>query len=136
MSKITGDTIKTATDRVNALDQIAARDRQLVETIRADLVKQGMSDKAALERAKIMAAAYGANKDPVNIATDNARQEYDAWQKSPAGKLAGMDQAKLDAAKRAIFNEVFKRQGLPIPYPEGGGVVPPPRGGGKFLGFE
>lgn len=137
---VTGKNLETSMGIVNNQNQIAARDRQLVETIRADLVKQGMSDKAALERAQVMARAYGANKDPVNIATDNAAKEYDIWQKSSAGKLAGMDQAKQDAAKRRIFNEVFKRSGLPMPYPEGGGVAPPPPGasggGAKFLGFE
>lgn len=134
---VTGKNLETSMGIVNNQNQIAARDRQLVETIRADLVKQGMSDKAALERAQVMARAYGANKDPVNIATDNAAKEYDIWQKSSAGKLAGMDQAKQDAAKRRIFNEVFKRSGLPMPYPEGGGVTPPPvGGGGRFMGFE
>lgn len=143
VSKITGDTIKTATDRVNALDQIAGQDKRALLQAQTEIQRQRESDAAALQRVREQVAGhiagmklYGGARDPVNIATDNARQEYEAWQKSSAGKLAGMDQAKLDAAKRAIFNEVFKRSGLPIPYPEGGGVVPPPVGGGKFLGFE
>ena len=137
---ITGKSVETASGIVNAQNQIAARDRQLQEQLRVDLQKQRESDAAALQRVREQVAGYkavyGGAKDPVNIATDNAAKEFDQWQKSPAGKLAGMDQAKIDAAKRQIFNEVFKRSGLPMPYPAGGGVAPPPGGGGKFLGFE
>ena len=95
-----------------------------------------MSDASAERRTARMAAAYGGNRDPINIATDNAKAEFDSWLKSSAGKLAGMDQAKMDAAKRQIFNDVFRRSGLPLPYPAAGGVNAPAPSGGRFVGFE
>jgi hypothetical protein len=136
---ITGKSVETASGIVNAQNQTVSQERRALLQAQTEIERQGMADEAALQRVREQVAGqkaiYGGARDPVNIATDNARQEYEAWQKSSAGKLASMDPAKLDAEKRKIFNDVFKRSGLPMPYPEGGGVTPPPRGG-KFIGFE
>lgn len=134
---ITGRSVETAAGIVNAQNQTVSQERRALLQAQTELETRRMADEAALQRVREQVAGhiagmkmYGGNKDPVNIATDNARQEYEAWQKSNAGKLASMDQAKLDAEKRKIFNDVFRRSGLPLPYPEGGGVTPPPRGVG------
>jgi len=134
---ITGKSVETASGIVNAQNQTVSQEKRALLQAQTEIERQGMADEAALQRVREQVAGhiagmkmYGGNKDPVNIATDNARQEYEAWQKSNAGKLAGLDQAKLDAAKRQIFNDVFRRSGLPMPYPEGGGVAPPPLGVG------
>lgn len=128
--------LKTAADIVNNQNQIYARDRQVQFQGGVELLKQRMSDASAERRTARMAEAYGGSKDPINIATDNAKAEFDSWLKSSAGKLAGMDQAKMDAAKRQIFNDVFRRSGLPMPYPAAGGVNAPMPSGSRFLGFE
>ena len=133
--KITGESVKVAQDIVNNQNQIAARDRQIQEQLRVELEKQRMSDDAALQRSKVMASAYGGAKDPINIATDNAKAELEAWSKTPAGKLASMDPKQYEAKKREIYERVFKMSGLPSPF--GGAAVTAPGGvQGKFLGFE
>ena len=142
VATMTGQDIKTAADIVNTQNQNSARDRQVQFQVGAELEKQRMGDIAAEKRARIQADAYksiyGGNKDPINIATDNAAKELEIWQKSPAGKLAAMDPAKQEAAKRQIFNDVFRRSGLPLPYPAAGGVNAPAQlpQGFKFLGME
>jgi len=136
VAKMTGEDIATAAGIVNNQNQISARDRQVQYQGGVELLKQRMSDASAERRTARMAAAYGGNRDPINIATDNAKAEFDSWLKSSAGKLAGMDQAKMDAAKRQIFNDVFRRSGLPLPYPAAGGVNAPAPSGGRFVGFE
>ena len=136
VAKMTGEDIATAAGIVNNQNQISARDRQVEYQGGVELLKQRMSDISAEKRTARMAAAYGGNKDPINIATDNAAKEFDSWLKSSAGKLAGLDQSKIDAAKRQIFNDVFRRSGLPIPYPAAGGVNAPAPSGGRFVGFE
>jgi hypothetical protein len=137
---ITGKSVETASGIVNAQNQTVSQEKRALLQAETELERQRMADEAALQRVREQVAGqkaiYGGARDPVNIATDNAAKEYEIWQKSSAGKLAGMDQAKQDAAKRQIYNEVFKRSGLPLPYPVGGGVVPPPVGGGRFIGFE
>jgi hypothetical protein len=138
ISKMTGEDIATAAGIVNNQNQISARDRQVQYQGGVELLKQRMSDASAERRTARMAEAYGGNKDPINIATDNAAKEFQLWQQSSAGKLAAMDPAKQDAEKRRIFNDVFKRSGLPMPYPDAGGVNAPMPSGAKsrFLGFE
>jgi hypothetical protein len=138
IAKMTGEDIATAAGIVNTQNQSAARDRQVQFQGGVELLKQRMSDASAERRTAQMAAAYGGNKDPINIATDNAAKEFQLWQQSSAGKLAAMDPAKQDAEKRRIFNDVFKRSGLPMPYPDAGGVNAPMPSGAKsrFLGFE
>lgn len=137
---ITGKSVETASGIVNAQNQTVSQEKRALLQAQTELETRRMADEAALQRVREQVAGqkaiYGGARDPVNIATDNAAKEYEIWQKSSAGKLAGMDQAKQDAAKRQIYNEVFKRSGLPLPYPVGGGVVPPPVGGGRFIGFE
>lgn len=134
---ITGKSVETASGIVNAQNQTVSQEKRALLAAQTELEKQTKADEAALQRVREQVRGhiegmklYGGNKDPVNIATDNARQEFETWQKSPAGKLAGMDQAKINAEKRRIFNEVFTRHRLPMPYPEGGGVAPPPLGVG------
>ena len=134
---ITGRSVETAAGIVNAQNQTVSQEKRALLAAQTELEKQTKADEAALQRVREQVAGhiagmklYGGNKDPINIATDNARQEFETWQKSPAGKLAGMDQAKINAEKRRIFNEVFTRHRLPMPYPEGGGVAPPPLGVG------
>jgi hypothetical protein len=138
VAKMTGEDIATAAGIVNNQNQISARDRQVQYQGGVELLKQRMSDASAERRTARMAEAYGGNKDPINIATDNAAKELQIWEQSPAGKLAATDPAKQEAAKRRIFNDVFKRSGLPMPYPDAGGVNAPMPSGAKsrFLGFE
>jgi len=140
---ITGKSVEVASGIVNNQNQLASQDARAQMQADTQREIQSMSDTAALQRVREQVAGhiagmkmYGGNRDPINVATDNATKEFDSWLKSSAGKLAGMDQSKMDAAKRQIFNDVFKRSGLPMPYPAAGGVNAPMPSGSRFLGFE
>jgi hypothetical protein len=129
VSKITGDTIKTATDRVNTQDQIAARDRQIVEQGRIELQKQTMSDIAAEKRARISADAYraasGARLDPYNVAYDNATNRIKA--EMQANPMLKADLMKNPQKYNEMFN-TYLREALNKSV--SGGVAPPPPGAG------
>lgn len=137
VAKITGDTIKTATDRVNTQDQIAARDRQVQEQGRIELQKQQMSDIAAEKRARISADAYrsiaGARLDPYNVAYDNATNRIKAeMQANPMLKAELMkDPQKYSQMFNQYLQEALNKS-------TGAGAPPPPGAGGgaRFLGFE
>lgn len=138
VAKFTGDTIKTATERVNALDQIAARDRQVQEQGRIELEKQRVSDIAAEKRARISADAYksiaGAKLDPYNVAYDNATNRIKA--EMQANPMLKADLMKNPQKYSQMFNQYLQEA---LNKAVSGGVAPPPPGaggGGRFIGFE
>jgi len=132
VSKITGDTIKTATDRVNTQDQIAARDRQVQEQGRIELEKQRVSDIAAEKRARISADAYksiaGAKLDPYNVAYDNATNRIKA--EMQANPMLKADLMKNPQKYNQMFNMYLQEA---LNKSVSSGVAPPPVGGGGRL---
>ena len=133
VSKITGDTIKTATERVNVQDQIAARDRQVQLQAQTELERQRIADEAAMGRTREQVRGYiaaaGARRDPYDIAFDNATNRIKAeMQANPMLKATLMkDPQKYNQMFNQYLQEALKRTP---------GDAAPPAGGGKFLGFE
>jgi hypothetical protein len=81
-----------------------------------------MSNATELQKAKIMANAYGAKSNPYNIAEDNAAKEYDTWSKSPEGKMLSIkDPTAAAAMKRQIYSGAYQRMQLPDPFGKSAG---------------
>ena len=137
VAKITGDTIKTATERVNVQDQIAARDQQIQEQLRVDLQKQRESDIAAEKRARIQADAYrsvgGARLDPYNVAYDNATNRIKA--EMQANPMLKAELMKNPQKYNQMFNQ-YLQEALSKSVGGGGGAAPPPSGGARLIDIQ
>ena len=109
--KITGENRKVAADMFNT-----------AQTNERALQVSQMSNATELQKAKIMANAYGAKSNPYNIAEDNAAKEFDIWSKSPQAKQLSMtDPAAYKAAKREIYSGAYQRMQLPDPFGKSAG---------------
>lgn len=104
--KLTGENRKVAADMFNTATTNEAR-----------LQQTALAGQYDLQKAGIMASAYGAKSNPYNIAEDNARAEYDTWSKSPEGKMLSMkDPAAAEAIKQKIYSGAYQRMQLPDPF--------------------
>lgn len=137
VAKITGDTIKVATDRVNTQDQLASRDRQVQLQAQTELERQRMADIAAEKRARIQADAYrsvgGARLDPYNVAYDNATNRIKAeMQANPMLKATLM---KDPQKYNQMFNQ-YLQEALSKSVGGGGGAASPPAGGARLIDIQ
>jgi hypothetical protein len=103
--KLTGENRKVAADMVNTATTNEAR-----------LQQTALAGQYDVQKAGIMASAYGAKSNPYNIAEDNASKEYKDWLSTPEGKLAAMKPGMLDAKKREIYAGAYQRMQLPDPF--------------------
>lgn len=104
--KLTGENRKVAADMFNTATTNEAR-----------LQQTALAGQYDLQKANVMASAYGAKSNPYNIAEDNARAEYDTWSKSPEGKMLSMkDPAAAEAIKQKIYSGAYQRMQLPDPF--------------------
>jgi hypothetical protein len=109
---------KSATDLFANMQTNATRERMGKEQNATELKKTAMMADVYRDRA-------GAANNPVNIAMDNARQEWDTYLKDKTNMLKTPAQKALD--KREIYERVFKAQGVPSPFSTGAS----PAGGGQ-----
>lgn len=134
VAKITGDTVKAATDRVNTLDTLASADRRTIFT-------QQEETKRANAHNKVLEAAYanrgGAGANIPNIVFDNATNLHKNWLNSPEGKLAALTPGAADAKFQEFLTIAARAQGVTLPgMPAAGGAAAPAGSKAKFLGFE
>lgn len=138
IAKITGDSLKAATERVNTQEQIYSQDRRALMQEQGLNVRAREQNVADLQRARIMASAYGgrsgANQNLPNVVWDNASKLHEKWLASPEGKLASLTEGAADAKFQEFLRQAAQFQGIPMPNAAPvPGAVP---GGAKFLGFE
>lgn len=121
IAKISGENKKAAVDIFNRIEADNAANLRNRESIQGHLQGQ-----------KIMAGAYGGNKDPYNVAYDNAINRIKAdresnpmlaleYQKNPQKLQENFNKYLQDALSRTVG---------------GGGATMPGGAGPKFLGFE
>jgi hypothetical protein len=118
LSKIYDTNKKAAVDIFNRLEQDKSANIRNRETNAAHLQGQNIMANAYKERA-------GAANNPVNVAMDNARQEWDAFTKDKGNMLLKPEQKALK--QREIYERVFRAHGLPSPFSTGAS----PAGGGQ-----
>jgi hypothetical protein len=120
VSKITGDSLKAATDRVNTQELIYSQDQRAKE-----------QNRTARDVARIYASARSAGQNLPNVVWDNASKAHQVWLGSFEGKMA--NQAEQDRKFDDFLRQAAQFQGIQMP--NMGGQTPAP-GGAKFLGFE
>jgi hypothetical protein len=108
--KITGENRKVAADMFNT-----------AQTNERALQQAHITGKYDLQKAGIMASAYGTKTNPYNIAEDNASKEYKDWLSTPEGKLAALKPGMLDTKKREIYSGAYQRMQLPDPFGKSAG---------------
>lgn len=115
ISKLTGDTIKVATDRVNTLDTIRSQDQRAIFQQEMENKRHAAEMKNRLSVAGIYSAQRGANQNLPNIVWDNASQAHQRWLSSPEGKLAAMTPGASDAKFQELLRQAAQFQGIQIP---------------------
>jgi hypothetical protein len=135
VSKITGDSLKAATDRVNTQEQIYSQDQRAIYQQQMENQRAREQNRTARDVAGIYASARtsGAGQNLPNIVYDNATRQHQLWLTSPEGKLAAMTPGASDAKFNEFLRQAAQFQGIQMP--NMGGQTPVP-GGVKFLGFE
>jgi len=104
--KLTGENRKVAADMFNTATTNEAR-----------LQQTALAGQYDVQKAGIMASAYGAKSSPADKAVDNANNALKAWAASNEGKLAQARDPNAYARKeREFFAQHFKMMGLPDPY--------------------
>jgi hypothetical protein len=106
--KLTGDNRKVAADLFNTA---STNDRALQQA--------HITGKYDVQKAGIMASAYGAKTNPADKAIDNAAKSLQTWKDSIEGKRAqAADPSGTALAKkeRELMVQHFKMMGLPDPY--------------------
>jgi hypothetical protein len=119
-------TVPEATKMYDAQVAQAGADRRSNATNATHL--QGIREQVAghLAGQRIMANAYGANKDQYNVLADNARARADKWAESPAGQIALLKDPTLrDRKYREYLQEEYAAKGISLPDSlTGGGTMP------------
>lgn len=136
VAKITGESVKVASDIVNSQNQSAARDRQVLYQGAVELEKQRMGDISREKQARIQADAYrsvgGARLDPYNVAWDNATNAIKA--EMAANPMLKAELMKNPAKYQEIFNKYLQQA---LNRQMGSAAAPAPASsGGRFVGFE
>ena len=115
LAKIYDTNKKGATDIFNNMEQNKTR-----------LLAEKEQSRSRKEVAEIGAGAqrYAADKyssvrggNPLSLATDDARQEWETWQKDKMNMLKTPEQKAL--AQRQIYERIFRSYGLPSPFTAG-----------------
>jgi hypothetical protein len=111
--KITGENRKVAADMFNT-----------AQTNERALQQAHITGKYDVQKAGIMASAYGAKTNPADKAIDNAAKSLQTWKDSIEGKRAqAADPSGTALAKkeRELMVQHFKMMGLPDPFGKSAG---------------
>lgn len=119
-------TVPEATKMYDAQVAQAGADRRSNAEIAGRLQNTREQIAGHLAGQRIMAGAYGANKDQYNVLADNARARADKWAESSAGQIALLKDPTLrDRKYREYLQEEYAAKGISLPNSlTGGGTMP------------
>lgn len=104
LAKIYDVNTRTAADIFNTMETNATRERMAKE-----------QNKTELQKAGIMASAYGARQLTPAMAVKEANDAYEKWALTPQGKLDAMKPGVAERKRKEILIETFKNMGIPFP---------------------